>query len=82
LLEHHCAKFLKKKGYFPLTFIQGTGEAQSVQRPGYRQGLIPSGGSEGIFSLCHCTQTNAGAHPTYYPMGTRASFPGHKVAGA
>jgi hypothetical protein len=27
-------------------------------------------------------QTGSGAHPTYYPMGTRDSLPGGKAAGA
>jgi hypothetical protein len=27
-------------------------------------------------------QTSSGAHPSSYPMGTRGSFPGGKVAGA
>jgi hypothetical protein len=36
----------------------------------------------GNFSLCHCIQNSSGAHPASYPMGTRVSFPGGKVAGA
>jgi len=35
----------------------------------------------GNFSLCHCVQTGSGAHPASYPVGTRGSFPGGKVAG-
>jgi hypothetical protein len=35
----------------------------------------------GNFSLHHCVQTDSGAHPTSYPMGTRGSFPGGKAAG-
>jgi hypothetical protein len=30
----------------------------------------------GNFSLHHCVQTNSGAHPASYPMGTRSPFPG------
>jgi hypothetical protein len=36
----------------------------------------------GKFSLHHRVQTGSGAHPASYPMGTRDSFPGSKVAGA
>jgi hypothetical protein len=35
----------------------------------------------GNFSLHHCVQNSSGAHPASYPMGTRGSFPGDKVAG-
>jgi hypothetical protein len=31
--------------------------------------------------LLHILQTGSGVHPTFYPMGTGASFPGDKVAG-
>jgi hypothetical protein len=34
------------------------------------------------FSLHHRVQTGSGAHPASYPMGTRGSVPGGKVAGA
>jgi hypothetical protein len=34
------------------------------------------------FSHLHAIQTDSGAHPASYPMGTRDSFPGGKVAGA
>jgi hypothetical protein len=34
----------------------------------------------GNYSL-HCVQNGSGAHPASYPMGTRGSFPGGKVAG-
>jgi hypothetical protein len=37
-------------------------------------------GSE--FSLLHIVHTGSGAHPAYYPMGTRGSFPGVKAARA
>jgi hypothetical protein len=33
------------------------------------------------FSLHHRVQHSSGAHPASYPMGTRDSFPGSKVAG-
>jgi hypothetical protein len=36
----------------------------------------------GNFSLHHRVQTDSEAHPVSYPMGTRDSFPGGKVAGA
>jgi hypothetical protein len=34
------------------------------------------------FSLSHRVQNGSGAHPAFYPMGTRGSFPGGKAAGA
>jgi hypothetical protein len=34
----------------------------------------------GNFSLHHRVQNGSGAHPAYYPMGTRGSFPGGKAA--
>jgi hypothetical protein len=34
------------------------------------------------FSLHHRVQTGSGAHPASYPVGTRGSFPGGKVAEA
>jgi hypothetical protein len=34
------------------------------------------------FSLHHRIQNSSGAHPASYPMGTRGSFLGGKVAGA
>jgi hypothetical protein len=36
----------------------------------------------GNFSLHHRVQNGSGAHPTFYPMGTRGYSPGSKVAGA
>jgi hypothetical protein len=36
----------------------------------------------GNFSLHHRVQNGSGAHPASYPMGTRGSFLGGKVAGA
>jgi hypothetical protein len=41
---------------------------------------VPAGA--GNFSPHHCIQTGSRAHPASYPMGTRGSFPGGKVAGA
>jgi len=32
-------------------------------------------------SLHHCIQTSSRVHPASYPMGTKGSFPGGKVAG-
>jgi hypothetical protein len=37
---------------------------------------------DGNFSLHHRVQNGSGAHPAFYPMGTRGSFPGGKAAGA
>jgi hypothetical protein len=34
----------------------------------------------GNFSLHHRVRNGPGAHPASYPMGTRGSFPGGKVA--
>jgi hypothetical protein len=34
------------------------------------------------FSLHHCIQNGSVAHPASYPVGTRGSFPGGKVASA
>jgi hypothetical protein len=36
----------------------------------------------GNFSLHHYVQAGSGAHPASYPMGTKGSSPGGKVAGA
>jgi hypothetical protein len=36
----------------------------------------------GNFSLYHRVHNGSGAHPASYPMGTKGSFPGGKVAGA
>jgi hypothetical protein len=40
---------------------------------------MPAGA--GHFSLHHCVQTGSGAHPAFYPMGTRSSFLGVKQPG-
>jgi hypothetical protein len=59
--------------------------AQSVERLGY--GLDDWGSrvrflvGAGNFFLEHRVQNGSGAHPASYPMGTRGSFPGGKVAG-
>jgi hypothetical protein len=42
--------------------------------------LFPAG--IGNFSLHQRDQNGSGAQPASYPMGTRGSFPGGKVAGA
>jgi hypothetical protein len=34
------------------------------------------------FSLRHHVQNGSGAHPAFYPRGTRGSFPAVKAAGA
>jgi hypothetical protein len=36
----------------------------------------------GNFSLQHHVQTGSGAHPPFYPLGTRGSFPGVKQLGS
>jgi hypothetical protein len=36
----------------------------------------------GNFSLHHRVQNGSGAHPTFYPVGTRGHFLGGKAAGA
>jgi hypothetical protein len=36
----------------------------------------------GNFSLHHRVQNGSGAHPAFYPLGTRGYFPGGKAAGA
>jgi hypothetical protein len=36
----------------------------------------------GNFSLHHRVQNGSGAHPAFYPMGSRGSFSGGKAAGA
>jgi hypothetical protein len=36
----------------------------------------------GNFSFHHRVRNGSGAHPASYPMGTRGSLPGGKVAGA
>jgi hypothetical protein len=41
--------------------------------------LFPAGA--GNFSLLHRVQNGSATHPVSYPMGTRGSFPGGKVAG-
>jgi hypothetical protein len=35
----------------------------------------------GFLSLCDCIQTSSGAHPAFFPVGTRGSFPGSKALG-
>jgi hypothetical protein len=57
--------------------------AQSVQRLGYGlddRDSFPSRNNDGIVSLRHLVQTGSGSHLDSYPMGTRGSFPGGKVA--
>jgi hypothetical protein len=42
--------------------------------------VFPAG--VGNFSLHHRVWNGSGAHPTFYPMGTRDYFPGDKAVGA
>jgi hypothetical protein len=44
--------------------------------------MVPIPTGAGNFSLHHRVQTDYGAHPASYAMGTRRSFPGSKAAGA
>jgi hypothetical protein len=60
--------------------------AQLVWRLGYglddRGYRVRFSAGSGNFSLHHRVQTVSGAHPAFYPMGTRGSFPRVKAAGA
>jgi hypothetical protein len=50
-----------------------------------RYGLEDRGSISGRgknFSLLHCVQTDTGAHPASYLLGTRCCFPRAKMAGA
>jgi hypothetical protein len=49
-------------------------------RTGWSGVPVPAGAEN--FSLHHLVQTGSGAHPACYPMRTRGSFPGNKVAGS
>jgi len=52
-----------------------------IEKLKYISGVrVPLGA--GNFSLHHSVCTGSGAHPASYPMGTRGSFSGGKVAGA
>jgi hypothetical protein len=46
--------------------------------PGSRVRFLVGAGN---VSLHHRIQNSSGVHPASYPMGTRGSFPGGKVAG-
>jgi hypothetical protein len=43
---------------------------------------VPVSTGDGNFLLHHHVQTSSGAHPAFYPMGTRGSFSGGKTASA
>jgi hypothetical protein len=47
-----------------------------------RDSRVRSPAGAGNFSFHHRVQKDSGAHPASYPMGTRGSFAGGKVAGA
>jgi hypothetical protein len=49
-------------------------------RTGWSRVRVPE--AVGNFSLHHYVQTDSGAHPASYPMGTMGSFPGAKADGA
>jgi hypothetical protein len=46
------------------------------------QSSVPGRGIDEIFPPCHHGQAGSEAHPASYPMSTRGSFPGGKVANA
>jgi hypothetical protein len=48
---------------------------------GIRVGGVRFSAGAGNFSLHHCLQTDSGAHPASYPMGTRGFFLGVKRSG-
>jgi hypothetical protein len=48
-------------------------------RPDDRSSRVRFLAGVGNFSLHHRVQNGSGAHPDYYPMGTRGSFPGDKA---
>jgi hypothetical protein len=62
-----------------------SGQAGYLSGIALGNGLDDRGSSPGkgweIFSSPH-VQNGSGAHPPSYPMGTKGSFPGGKVAGA
>jgi hypothetical protein len=68
---------------FLLRLLLGTGLAQR-HRTGLRaewSGVrVPPGA--GNFSLYHRFRNSSRAHPAYYPIGTKGSFPGGKAVGA
>jgi hypothetical protein len=56
--------------------MEGRDSAVDIET-GY--GLDDQGVGFREFSLLHVVQTSSGVHPTSYPMGTGASFPGSKA---
>jgi hypothetical protein len=83
MMEQHCASKQNEELYF-YSKISDSSVGIAL---GYRlddkcsRVIFPTGA--GNFSLHHrCVQNGSGAHPASYPMGTRGSFPGGKVAGA
>jgi hypothetical protein len=57
-------------------------EVSTVIRMDDRDSRVRFLARTGNFSLHHRVQNGSGAHPASYPMGTKGSFPGGKVAGA
>jgi hypothetical protein len=67
---------------FKIVSNSGSGIAQWYStglRAGWSGVRVPAGA--GNFSLHHSVQTDSGAHPAFYPMGTRDSSPGVKRPG-
>jgi hypothetical protein len=72
-----------KRGYIKFLYLMkspaGTALGYGLDDQGSRV-RFPAG--PGNFSLHHRVQNGSGAHPAFYPMGSRGSFPGGKAAGA
>jgi hypothetical protein len=78
-----CKRYLKRFKFRVYLTKSGAGIAQWYSaglRAGWSVVRVPA--KAGNFSLHHRVQTGSEAYPASYPMGTRGSFPGVKVAGA
>jgi len=63
----------------------GAAIAQSLWRLGYGlddRGSVLCRSNDGNFSLCHCVQTDSGAHPASYLVDTGGCYPRGKAASA
>jgi hypothetical protein len=69
----HLLKFLQTHSSVGIALGYGLDDRGSRVR-------FPAGA--GNFFLHHHVQNGSGAHPAYYTMGTRSSFPVAKAAGA